>query len=233
VTLSFKAKATGTASLSLKSASVLLNDGNGTDALSGTSGSTIVIAQAKQTQTPPPASVEQQPAVETPVVEQPAVTAIMTPTITDYAADILEHTYLVAKGVADPNTQIQVTLASADPNMTGMKPIVTTLMSDANGNFTYVSDAKVAKGAYMFSVIAYGADGRTSAPSANVMIRARGSALFSLGVWFANLISVKVPLMLFVILLLVVIFYMSYRFKQLRKSIRKTIEDEQLHHMQH
>lgn len=80
--LTFRVKKTGTATLSLSNASVLANDGNGTDVLTGTSPVTIALTEAvpkPKTEPKPvqPVSEPQQPKVAEPTTTPQTITQVV------------------------------------------------------------------------------------------------------------------------------------------------------------
>ncbi len=114
LTLTFRAKKAGTATLSFASASVLANDGQGTEILGGNSGATISIASAEQSEPEPPA------ATTVPVAVSDASISILSSTHPDqarwYANNAPELNWGLPQGALEARTLIGEN-ATGDPSV--------------------------------------------------------------------------------------------------------------------
>lgn len=206
LTLIFKAKAEGVATISLapNSSSVLLNDGQGTNVLTGTSGDTITIGKTEATTPPAPTPIAQPSATQQPVLKLPVVN--------QYQSPLLAGNFIVVRGTADPNSTFTVTLSNTTT------AIQSTVSSDSNGAFTYVSDNKVKSGTY--TVIFTLADGSHTQP---VTIVVKNPLSFVLLSWLMTLISFKINLF-WTVLFIILSVYLWHRNRVLRRHLQDAIE---------
>jgi hypothetical protein len=214
VTLTFKAKAEGVATISIvdSGSSVLLNDGQGTDILSATHGSSFTINQAPVETTPP-----QTPPPETTMPQTPETVVSPAPTFTDYQSPLLSGNFVVVKGTAPANTVVNIAFThiayDGTTNVTTI-PIATT----DNGTFTFVSDQKVTEGS-RYTLIATTQDGQTTT---SLSLKVQNSLWFVFSMWIASIIAIKISVVFALLWLLLITGYLLYRNRILRKRLRES-----------
>ncbi len=215
VTLTFKAKAVGTGTIQISSSnsSVLLNDGQGTDVLTGVSDATFTINKAVIV-APTPA-----PVIAPVVTPVPTVAVVPTPSVaplfTDYQSPLSPGSFIVVKGTATPDTMLNIsvthTAANGDTTVTqDTIPVVT------SGLFVYVSDDKVSEGS-IYTIIATGADGQHTTP---LTLPVKDSLTYIIVTLLLAIFSIKVSVT-FAFLLLLLTLYLLYRNRVLRKRLRE------------
>jgi hypothetical protein len=223
--LTFKAKAEGTASVSFAATgdSVLLNDGQGTDVLTGTSGATITIGRAVTQPAPSPAPLPQPAPEVTPPV--PSAPSSVQPVFTDYQSPIVPGNFIVVKGTASPSSTLNVTLTDTAPN--GDTKVTQSILTVGEGGlFTYVSDEKVAQG-HVYSLVATTQDGKhTDALQLSVKI----SFWIMIWIWIITIISIKISAALALLILLLITGYLLYRNHVLKKHLQEVLD--RLHDLQ-
>lgn len=145
VSITFRAKKPGTASILFADAAVRKNDGLGTDILTGAGQASFNISKAVEKVAP---VVEPAP---TPVSEvAPTIVIVSVPVFTDYSKDIKEGEFLVVKGLADSSTDIFINsdgVLSATGE--GVHDSVT-IKSNDKGIFAYVSE-RAKSGTYLIT----------------------------------------------------------------------------------
>ncbi len=161
LTFFFKAKAIGSANIKFNTASVLANDGVGSNILTGTRESHFDVTAPKEKTTVPTvgAPIQTVP-VNTTNPSTPIASTITTPIFIDYSKNVRSGEFLVVKGRADPDVTIAIT---SDGFTRGTdEPIheSTTVKTNDQGLFAYVSGTRVEKGrSYIVTAKAYNAQG--------------------------------------------------------------------------
>ncbi len=222
LTISFKAKAAGTGSITYSSAnsSVLLNDGQGTDVLSGTSGGSYTITKTAVKEPSKPG--ETAPVIPVPITpEKPTVPVVeeMTPVFTDYQTRLSRGSFVVIKGKAAPLSAIVITLTHTDKN--GVIVVTqNTVMASDTGAFAYVSDEKVAQGS-TYDVVASTAGG---VQSEQLHLRVKNSIWFIISAWIAAIIAIQMSAALALLILILVSSYLLYRNHQLKRHARTLVD---------
>ncbi len=231
VTLNFVAKAQGTANISISSggSSVLLNDGAGTNVLSGTSGAAFTITAPAQTSPRNTQPVSQPIVTPTPTAEvtpqntepSPVVaTAYAKPLFTDYQSPLLPGNFVVVKGTASPNSLINITFTQTLAN--GRTTVSqTSLPVEDNGEFTFVSDQKVVEGS-SYTLVASTADGQSTAP---LSLAVKNSLWFNLTTWIASLIAIQMSVALALLLIALIAGYLLYRNRVLKKRLKAVLDE--------
>lgn len=228
VTLTFKAKAVGAATVSISSggSSVLLNDGNGTNVLSGTSGANFTITQGTTkpsqpvtqptTQNPPP---KEQP---TTPVEHPVepIAPGAAPLFTDYQSPVIPGNFVVVKGTASPKTLVSITFTVISHDG---KAVVTqrSVMTTDNGTFDFVSDQKVTEGS-RYVLVASTPDGQKTDP---LQLSVKNSLGYILAAWLASILAVQMSVALAILILIIVTGYLLYRNHVLKKHLQMAIDE--------
>jgi len=221
-TLTFKAIAAGNATIGISSSgsSVLLNDGQGTDALSGTSGASFTIipaaapnpaAQAPQTAgTSAPASNISSPPITT------APETVTAPFFTAYQSPLMPGNFVVAKGTASPNSMVTITFAQIMQN--GATAVSqTSLPTGSDGTFIFVSDQKVAEGS-SYTIVATAPDGQHTTP---LKLAVKNSIWFNISIFIAAFLAIKISAWLALLIILGITGYLLHRNHILRQRLRK------------
>ncbi len=227
--LTFRTKGEGTASVSFANNgdSVLLNDGQGTDVLNGTSGATIAIGRANAPSTGSGQATPTPAPQPTPEVTPPVTTPTpdLQPIFTDYQSPIVPGNFVVVKGTASPNSTLNLTLTDTAAN--GDTKVTQSIVTVGEGGlFTYVSDEKVAQG-HSYSLVATTQDGKhTDALQLSVKI----SFWVMIWMWIIMIISIKISAVLALLLLLLITGYLLYRNHLLKKHLNEALD--RLHDLQ-
>jgi hypothetical protein len=235
VTLTFRAKAAGTASISISgsTSSVLLNDGQGTNVLSSTSGATVSIAKpaapapvVQPTPQPEPVVIPTPTVVATPPVVIPPAPVVVVPLIaplfTDYQSPAELGNFVVVKGTASPNSTITITFTHIDSNGQTTVSQQDVITNNA-GVFSYVSDQKVTEGS-SYTIVASTTDGQHTAP---LQLSVRNSIWFVITTWIASIIAIKISIVFALLILIVIVEYLLYRNRILKQHLQQAID--QLH----
>ncbi|MEO5646656.1 MAG: cohesin domain-containing protein [Candidatus Paceibacterota bacterium] len=225
VTLTFKAKAAGTATISIAqgSSSVLLNDGQGTNVLSGTSGASFTIGQGTTTSPVEPITTTKPvtPVVEIPATSVPVIVPVASsdaPLFTDYESPLRPGNFVVVKGTAAANSLITLTFTHTQHDGTttvAQTPILTT----PTGAFTFVSDEKAVQGS-TYTVVATTTDHQSTEP---LHLKVKNSIRFSIGMLITAIIALKISLLAALGLILLVTGYLLYRNNLLKKELRNAL----------
>ena len=232
ITLIFKAKNQGTANISIASSgsSVLLNDGQGTNALTGTTGGTIKIAKAEVIAPPvvvPPPVQEPTPVFTPPVTTPPPVLAVpdRAPIFTDYQSPAPVGTFVVVKGTTTPDSTVRITFTQtlADGSTTVTE---TTLPTNDAGVFTFVSESKVTEGS-SFILVATTKDGQHTDP---LKLSSKVSFWSDVGNVIEGILAVKISLVLALFILLLIVGYLVYRNLVLREKVEELLRELQHEH---
>ena len=223
LTLYFKAKATGTASIKFKTSSVLADDGQGTNILTNAGQASFDLSAAKdvKTSTPAPVSTSSEPQ-QNQINNTTTLIKLTTPVITDYSKDLKEGEFLVIKGFADPFTDIIITSNSVATASNEVVNESKTIQSDHKGIFTYVSE-RVNQGTYMISAQARNQDGVLSDQTLPVKISVTSLSAPNTATKIINTISFIVPIVALVILLTLLLIWGWYKALHIRTAMRKKI----------
>jgi hypothetical protein len=221
LTLSFKAKATGNANIKFTSSSVLANNGQGTDILTGTGQASFNISPAKVKEAP--ASVPATVATPTPAPE-PIVVKVLTPIFTDYSKDTKESEFFVVKGFAEPITDI---LIISDGVVASTNEIVhksETIKSDDNGVFVYVS-GRAQGGMYMITAQARNKDSVLSEKTLPIKISvlSLSAVKTSVPTNIVNTLSLVIPIIGLLILLILLMIWGWHHILNYREYMRKKL----------
>ncbi len=205
VTISFRAKKTGIASLQFLSGAVLANDGDGTNVLQTTGRATYTITEAVRE----PKVVPQEPAKST--------IGIDTPVITYYSKNPIVGDYLLVKGEVCPVGGTATMVLEH-----GSERKSQTVPCDASGHFLFVGDSKLEEGVYELSVFAKGKQGSESDSTARISILVRSGALCEIGYSAIDILKILTPLVwLLVGFLIAVLFYKrEYMYRHIKSFFR-------------
>ncbi len=219
LSLTFRAKAEGTATIGISGSgsSVLLNDGQGTNVLSSTSGATFSITRGTApTPTQPVQPVEPTVPAVTPPVEAPKVAA---PLFTDYQSPLSSGDFVVVKGTASPNSLVTVTFTHSLQNGTTTVSQTTVPVTET-GTFAFISDEKVSEGS-TYTLVATAADGQHTAP---LSLAVKNSISFVLAAWIAAVLAIRVLAWPVLLLLVLITTYLLHRNHLLKKHLQMAID---------
>lgn len=222
--LSFKAKAVGNANIKFTSSSVLANDGQGTNILTGTGQASFDLSPAKVKETPAPTTVT----APAPIPE-PVAVKILTPVFTDYSKDAKEGEFFVVKGFAEPITDILITsdgvVASTDEVVHEAK----TVKSDDQGAFIYVSE-RTTSGVYMITAQARNKDGVLSDKTLpiKISVSSLSAPKTSVPTNIMNTLLLTIPIIGLIILLILLMIWGRHYILNYREYMRKKLMETQV-----
>lgn len=151
-------KSTGSGSVSFSSASVLANDGQGTNILNSTTGGTYSIQEASvQAPAPVPVSKPDPAPVIDPAPPAPDAQVIEIPQITHYSDRISFGDLVSLRGVTYENATVEVLVFDDGALITTEQTI-----SNSSGDFSMVLAKRLSPGAYEMFVRVTTGEGRTS-----------------------------------------------------------------------
>ncbi len=294
VSITFRAKAVGNANVRFTSSSVLANDGQGTNVLSGTGQANFSVVKAAEK--PAPAPVVEQKETSVPAVQIDelkkkdqtdsfgrflitgtgkkakssykievdgveakwenqssgifetgalstgshnikvsmetvdnttvsdtlsfSINGILAPSFTEYSKTVEEGEYIVAKGTADPNTEIIVSIsATLDGNSLTSESV--TLKSNDKGSFAYVSE-KARSGSYEIYAVSRSKSGTLSDKSAVIKIDVSSGSdrIFKL---ITTAFSTLVPIIALIVLLVILAIWGWYKALHVREGMKKRL----------
>jgi hypothetical protein len=213
LTVSFKVTNTGTAKLSFSSGSLLANDGNGTEVLSGLSGAEYTFKPAEvPVAVPAPAPVESKVPLVTPPVNLEA------PIIQKYTDSVLSTDVIFVQGTTQPNFTARLYVENP-----GNRVKVAEGHADSTGAFVITWDQQAAglekPNMYYMRVDAISADGSQVTKITNVIPIRVTRSLPQSSLLMIALIACIVAIVVLLIALLLVL----YRKKDNSKS---SVKDE-------
>ncbi|MEI6400276.1 MAG: hypothetical protein WCO58_02025 [bacterium] len=153
-------------------------------------------------------------------------TGITSPIFTDYSNSVNEDEYIVVKGKADPLTYVVISYDAIDTEGK-TKHESSTVKSDKEGLFTYVSENRLSKGVYMISAIARTDSGIESEKTATIRIVVQENIK---GVFdkFTNFFYFAIPVIGLLILVLILIIYGWHYLLHYRNRMHKKLHDAKL-----
>jgi hypothetical protein len=223
LTLTFRAKAEGTAAIAISdtNSSVLLNNGQGTNVLVGTSGGSFSIGKGATVEPSQPAQAIPPVVVPTVIVtpEPPVPQPMATPIFTDYQSPLSPGDFVVVKGHADINSLVTITFTHILQN--GATTVIqNTIPTTDTGTFAYVSDEKVVQGS-TYSLMATGRDGQHTALLELVV---KNSLWFMIRNAILAIVAIRISALLALLLLLLITGYLLYRNYVLKKHLQMAID---------
>jgi hypothetical protein len=241
LTVTFKGKKEGIASLSFQSSSVLANDGEGTNVLSATSKGTYTITPLlkKPEETPTTeAPVTPEPIPETPTLPSNVTLVpkeeLESPVITEYPEYARSGEFLVVRGVTYPNMRVIISLKERQKSTLGLGHVLyvaddyaenvvkTIVKSNQNGEFTYVSKTRLTNGSYDLWAEAFADNGDKSKPTDKISVTVYQTLFLRFGSSLVQVLVVVVPL---IALIIVLILLLRYMWKKLRRFYARMRED--------
>lgn len=146
------------------------------------------------------------------------VSGISPPEFTDYPTDLPTNSYLVARGLTLPSSNITVYLRK---NLGGISTIE--LKSNADGRFTLVTEDKLSSGMYKITALVTTAEGVKSDESRSIIVYVSEPTFIKIGRVAVSYLAALVPLV-GLILLLIIMFGHSYKkYKSLKERIHKDV----------
>ncbi len=226
MTLTFRAIAegSGTITISNSGSSVLLNDGQGTNVLSGTNGASFTVIKGAAVIPSPvvtsPAPTQAVLPTPTPVSPQPLTPPTgEAPLFTDYQSPVLPSNFVVVKGTAAPNSVVTITFTNELQNGTTTVTQNTTPTTPA-GAFTFVSDQKAIEGS-TYTLVATTPDGQHTAP---LSLPVKNSLSFVLGMWFTSIFAIKIAAWFALLVILLITLFFWRRNHLLKKHLQMVID---------
>lgn len=146
--------------------------------------------------------------------------ALKAPIIEEYTEKIAGGEILIARGTTYPNVQVAAWLQKEQD-----EPKKHIIQSDDKGNFIFSLEEKLKDGVYKlwFEVI----DGRSakSVPTDKLTIIVEKSAICRIGTWSVDIISLVIPLIVFIVLLLAAGLFVRRRYLAFKKIILKEVDE--------
>jgi hypothetical protein len=228
VSITFKAKKPGTASLIFSNALIRENDGLGTNILTGTNQAFISILPVVEKVVPDISSTKKE-------ALSPVIVKLTTPIFTDYTTNIKEGEYIVVKGLADPMTRIIMNSENTSSFNGEVVRKSTIIESNDKGLFTYVSENRASNGLYVITAQAYKKDGAESETTLPIQISVSPIQEIPLPValepipdvsFFSNIsnsLSVVIPIVGLIILLILLTIWGWYRIWHYKEYMQKKL----------
>ncbi len=205
ITISFRAKASGTGKLTVTSGETLANDGSGTNVLKGISSATLTVGEAKTKAKVTPSEKKETPE-EKPVVETSAIATeqLQIPIVTNVTKSVaLGGTAQVDGSSIYPGATARLTLqGNSGPALTPEAVV------GENGVFAIMQVHNLVPGDYIGSVIIE-QDGLQSQPSGSFVIRFEDKPFLSR---LLELLSQPIFLTLLVLILTFILGFISGRY---------------------
>lgn len=220
LTLSFKAKATGSANIKFTTSSVFANDGQGTNILTGTGQTNFNISKAVEK------VIKPTPVTTSAPVVVPVIVVVSTPIFTDYSTNAREGDFLVVKGLADPSTDILITSDGVVTSTSGVAHESKTIKVDDTGIFTYVSE-RVNNGTYTIIAQARNQDHILSEKSLPIKISVSSLSVpnVSVSTSIMNTFSTVIPIIGLIILLILLMIWGWHHILHYRELMHKKLMD--------
>ena len=201
LTVTFRIKASGSATLSFASAVIRANDGHGTDVFKSGSSATYAVTHVDKPETP---------AVTAPVPVVATPEPLTPPVFTDYPSELRSGEQLVVRGATHPASKVSVWLQHERDDQQNYA-----LESDDSGRFTFSADDRVKKGIYRLWAQVTDGQGRSSSPTEKIAVVVAGPA-----------IDAGVALLaVFAVAILLVAWYVWHSRSLARRRIRKETDE--------
>lgn len=237
LTVTFKGKREGDAEVMFQGASVLANDGAGTNVLTTTSKGTYTIVKAEPKPDIPDVTPEPEPTTEEPVRPQD-ITLIPreeldVPVITEYPEYLRSGEFLVLRGVTYPNIRVIVSLTKrtdpkgklghyiyiSDQNSSNIQKTI--VKSDQNGEFTYASKLPLSSGEYDVWAEAFNDTGDRSKSTDKISFTVLSAVFLKFGTTAIEAMVVIIPLIALVIVLSWLLIFIYRRIHKIRMRIKE------------
>ena len=245
ISITFRAKKAGTASVLISDSSVRANDGLGTDVLTSKKNATLVITTpvvptTHTTPAAPPPTKPSTPVQKSPVPAVHAAPEVATTTqatssestITSTAPTISITSYPNQVNLGDPiqivgrtsvpNADISISLTNVDAQTEVFK-----INANGDGVYHFQTSHTNAVGMYVLWANILNKDGSSAAASTKVSISVQNPLLIQIGTYTTSLISVLIPSLILILLLLLLMYLGWYKFFSARARLRKDLEEIQ------
>lgn len=211
----------GSATVSFLSGSVLANDGNGTDVMTGSSGATYTIVAAKEKPDQP------QTPTKKPTIVVSTDERLTPPIITDWPEMLEEKEKLVVHGVGTPSAKLMVYFQKGST-----EAIPQEITTDADGRFTATFGDYVKAGLYHISAKNISPTSGALSPSSDVVTtQVIVPYYIRIGKHLITYVSIIIGLisLLFIILILLFIFLFISRKWRDKRGIEISGAERALH----
>ncbi|MES2216457.1 MAG: cohesin domain-containing protein [Patescibacteria group bacterium] len=224
VSLIFKAKAVGTGSLTFGNASVLANDGQGTNILSTTGTAVVTIRKAAATPTPTPIVVPVVPVVIPTPVPVPAPEVVNPPHVDTLPATITEGDELIIRGTADVGLKVTVFIRGSGADIHEQSTVTGT-----DNKFSIVWGKPLAHDAYAVNAEAVNAQGTKSVRSPDMALFVKESVAKRVGWPVVSGIVLVAIIATLLILLISWLWYLIHKVAHYRDRVTRDIREADRH----
>jgi Cohesin domain len=214
LSVTFQAKKAGTATLALNNASVLANDGSGTDVLEGTNGTTLAIQNPPATESVRPVVVSTSSVIATTSTEA----ALPSPSIESYSDSLTEGQQFVLSGTVAAGTSGILLFEEKGNSELDQY----TIQPDAQGYFTFISPSW-SVGDYQIWTIALSDTGLRSSDSPHIALHIAPVIFARVGPLAITLTLVVIIVLAILIIQLGIALFSAYRLHAFKKNLREGI----------
>lgn len=230
-TLIFKVKKSGSASIRFSSASVLANDGAGTEVLSSFGSASIKIVTPvnlqeakKETPTKKTETIKPDTTINTDSDIPDEFLNFTTiplkiPTVTYFPNNLYTDDLLVLKGVADPSVDIEIIITNINTGAVIKDHVAT----NSDGKFTYIPEEKMPSGIYSIIMKSTSKDGISSEYMSPIQVINKEHNINLFADKINKYLSVLTPVVALVTLLIIVLMYSAYRIKKFNIYLKRRV----------
>lgn len=143
------------------------------------------------------------------------------PEITYYPKNLYVGDFLVLKGIADPLINVELTIKNKENN----KVIIDNIVSNSDGDFTYVPDKELSPGIYSIIGRSVSINGISSDYMDPIEVVKREHGFNYFITMFSNYLLILIPFISLLVLFIVIFIYGYYRIKKLHITLKKKILD--------
>lgn len=243
LTINFRAKREGSASVVFDDGVVLANDGLGTNILQAFSGSYLSIKQSvrpvvvepkEQKSSTKEPLVEDKPPQITPEAEIVEDKTIILPVITEYSQQAEASGSVFVRGEGEPGATTKIVFKNTLVRSLGEKIIKSIsskkkelgdalVINDENGVFQYVSPSNLVAGVYNATPFLVDEETKTDRPGLGVQIFISDSQILKILATIINALGLVVP----IVFLAMVIYFIPWYFSRRMKVLGKKLEFEE------
>ncbi len=161
------------------------------------------------------------------------IDAFEKPIFIDYPTRINTEVIPAIKGKTRPNAEVTVTIARASDGGvvsadSGEKRDPMTVTSNAEGEFTFITNAPFDQGVYVITAVARDSYGSVSEPSDEIKIIVEAPGYVVVGSLLINILSVLVPVTALIVVLIFGTWYLWHRLiRWKRRVLKEAIEAEE------
>lgn len=245
ISIVFRAKAAGTASVVFSSCAVRANDGFGTNVFRGSAGASFNLVKVETPPTPPPTEPGEQPqepsepsdTEETPEITEPTEPtepeevilnpfSLPAPVITTYPSELEPGEPFIVQGTVLADLQVMIWLQFGD-----QEPQSHMALRDQSGNFVYIHQTQLANGKYKLWAEAVDSVGNHSEPTPqyDVMVQtAPQPAWWAVGQLTTKYLSFIISLLALILLFILLVWYGWRKLRALHRHVRSEIGQTQI-----